>query len=91
MTRILDEAPHDARRAALKRRIDRLKVVTWAATAGAGLALWAIVSGAVADTTAATPSQPATSGQESGTTDLFGGGSTLGTGSSTPVLRSHGS
>jgi hypothetical protein len=85
------QVPRDPRHAALQRRIDRLKVATWAATAGALLALWALVNGAVAGTTAATPSQPATSGQESGATDLFGGGSTLGTGSSTPVLRSHGS
>lgn len=91
MTPTRDHQTPDPRRAALQRRIDRLKVAAWAAAVGAWLALWMLVSGAVAGTTAATPAQPAASGQESGTTDLFGRGSTLGTGSGTPILRSHGS
>jgi hypothetical protein len=91
VTSALDQRRDDPRRAALQRRIDRLKLAAWAAAAGAWLALWALVSGAAGVTTAATSAQPAASGQESGVTDLFGGGSTLGTGSSTPVLRSHGS
>lgn len=91
MTPTRDHQPPDPRRAALQRRIDRLKVAAWTATVGAWLALWTLVSGAAAGTIAATPAQPAASGQESGTTDLFRGGSTLGTGSGTPILRSHGS
>jgi hypothetical protein len=91
MTSCRHQRPDEFRRAALQRRIDRLKVAAWAAAAGAWLALWTLVSGATAGTIAATSAQSAPSGQESGVTDLFGGGSTLGSGSSTPVLRSHGS
>jgi hypothetical protein len=90
MPRSRDPHADGARRAALQRRVDRLKVVAWAAAAGTWLALWSLVSGAVAGTAAA-PSVPAASRQESPTVDLFGQGSTLGTGSGTPVLRSSGS
>jgi len=78
-----------ARRAALERRLARLKVATLALTAGAWLALWALVSGALPGTTQA--AAPAGSAQESQTIDLFGGGSTLGTTPDAPVLRSRGS
>jgi hypothetical protein len=91
MTPTRDHPAHNPPHTPLQRRIHSLKVAAWAATAGIWLALWTLVSGAVAGTTAPTPAQPAASGQESGATDLFSGGSTLGTGSSTPVLRSHGS
>jgi hypothetical protein len=79
-----------ARRADLEGRLARLKVVVWAGVAGAWLALWALVSGAVAGTAPA-PSTPAASNEQQQTTDLFGAGSTLGVGSGTPVLRSSGS
>jgi hypothetical protein len=77
-------------RSALQRRVARLKLASWAGVAGAWLALWALVSGAVAGTAAA-PSVPTASGQQSQATDLFGDGSTLGVGSGAPILRSHGS
>lgn len=78
------------RRTALEQRVYRLKVAALAVAAGASLALWALVSGAVAGTAAA-PSMPAASGEQSQATDLFGNGSTLGAGSGKPVIRSHGS
>jgi len=79
-----------ARKAVLHERLARLKVATWALVAGSWLALWALVSGAVAGTPQA-PHTPTTSGQETQTIDLFGQGSTLGTTSDAPVLQSHGS
>jgi hypothetical protein len=93
MTRSRRPQADDVHRTALRRRVARLKVAAWAAAAGAGLAFWSLVGGSVGATTAttATPALPAASGQESGSTDLFGNGSTLGVGSSPPVLRSHGS
>ena len=78
-----------ARKAALEWRIARLKVALWAGLAAAWLGLWALVSGAVAGTAAA--SVPVTSNQQDQATDLFGAGSTLGVGTGTPVLRSSGS
>jgi uncharacterized membrane protein YccF (DUF307 family) len=90
MTRSRDLRTDVARRTALENRLARLKVAAWAVVAGAWLALWALVSGAVAGT-ATTPSVPAVSGQENQAIDLFGQGSTLGVGSGTPVLRSNGS
>jgi uncharacterized membrane protein YccF (DUF307 family) len=89
MTRSRSAAPDPARRAALDARLARLKVAAWALVAGAWLALWSLVSGAVAVTTAATV--PQVSSQQGQTVDLFGQGSSLGTTSVTPVLRSHGS
>jgi hypothetical protein len=91
MTRSRRLPADDPHRAALRRRVARLKVAAWAAAAGVWLALWTLVGGSVAGTTTVTPAPPAANGQESGATDLFGAGSTLGAGSSTPVLRSHGS
>jgi hypothetical protein len=94
-------APDIARRAALDARLARLKVAAWTLVAGAWLALWALVSGAVAVTTAATV--PPGSSQQRQPVDLFGQdssqgsaqgssqGSSLGTTSVTPVLQSHGS
>jgi hypothetical protein len=90
MTRSRRPQADDVHRTALRRRVARLKVAAWAAAAGAGLAFWSLVGGSVGATTATT-ALPAASGQESGSTDLFGNGSTLGVGSSPPVLRSHGS
>jgi hypothetical protein len=90
MPRSRDPHADDVRRAALRRRVDRLKVASWAVAAGAWLALWTLVTGAVAGT-AAPPSLPALSRQESPTVDLFGQGSRLGASSGTPVLRSSGS
>lgn len=79
-----------ARRAALEGRLARLKVTAWAVVVGGWLALWALVSGAVAQTSQVPSTQPA-SGQEIPNIDLFGQGSTLGTTSDRPVLQSHGS
>ena len=79
-----------ARRAALERRLARLKVAAWAIVAGAWLALWSLVTGAVAVTISPTTA-PVASGQESPTIDLFGQGSTLGTTPDAPLLQSHGS
>lgn len=90
MPRSRDPHADDARRAALQRRVDRLKVASWALAAGGWLALWALVTGAVAST-AATSTIPAANGPQSQTIDLFGGGSTLGVGTGTAVLRSSGS
>jgi uncharacterized membrane protein YccF (DUF307 family) len=90
MTRSGDLSADEARRAALAARLARLKVAAWTVVAGAWLALWALVSGVVAGTTTAA-SLPAATGQEAQSIDLFGQGSTLGTTSDTPVLRSHGS
>jgi hypothetical protein len=91
MTRSHPPHADDLHHAALRRRVARLKVAAWAAAAGAGLAFWSLVGGSVTGATTASPALPAASGQESGTSDFFGGGSTLGVGSSPPVLRSHGS
>ena len=90
MTRSRTVGADAARRAALEGRLARLKVVAWAAVAGGWLALWALVSGAVAGTVPA-PAVPAASGVESPSIDLFGQGSTLGTTADRPVLQSHGS
>lgn len=79
-----------ARRAALEERLARLKIAAWAVVAGTWLALWALVTGAVAGTSQA-PAPTAASGVESPAIDLFGQGSTLGTTSDRPVLQSHGS
>ena len=59
------------RRTALEQRVYRLKVAALAVAAGAWLALWALVTGAVAGTAAA-PSMPAASGEQTQATDLFG-------------------
>ena len=90
MTRSQRFGADTARRAALEGRLARLKVTAWAVVAGGWLALWALVSGAVAQTSQV-PSTPSASGQESPSIDLFGQGSTLGTTPDAPVLRSHGS
>jgi len=90
MTRSRDLGADAHRRPALDARLARLKVGAWAIVAGAWLALWALVTGAVAGTAGAA-ALPAASSQESQTIDLFGQGSTLGTTPVTPVLRSHGS
>ncbi len=84
------DAADIARKAAIEWRIARLKVAVWAGVAGAWLALWALVSGAVAVTTTV-PAVPSASNEQSQATDLFGQGSTLGLGTGTPVLRSNGS
>ena len=105
MTRPRSAAPDPARRAALDARLARLKVASWALVAGAWLALWSLVSGAVAVTTAATV--PPGSSQQRQTVDLFAQGpsqdpsqdpsqgssegSSLGTTTVTPVLQSSGS
>jgi hypothetical protein len=101
MTRPRSAAPDPARRAALDARLARLKVASWALVAGAWLALWSLVSGAVAVTTAATV--PPGSSQQRQTVDLFAQGaspgpsqgssqgSSLGTTTVTPVLQSNGS
>ncbi|HEY8772307.1 MAG TPA: hypothetical protein VIM66_03955 [Candidatus Limnocylindria bacterium] len=101
MTRPRSAAPDPARRAVLDARLARLKVASWALVAGAWLALWSLVSGAVAVTTAATV--PPGSSQQRQTVDLFAQGaspgpsqgssqgSSLGTTTVTPVLQSNGS
>ncbi len=87
----------DRRRIALHDRLRRLKALAVGGTVALALAMWALVSGAVAATTAPPTSTATTTITApvvtiNGNNGFFNGGSSLGSGSAQrPVARSRGS